>query len=510
MARAPRARRPPVILGAASIVVALAVVVPLVYLAIRAGDGGWEAFRATLWRRRTLDLTIGSLTLTASVTAICVVVGVAAAWLVARTNLAGRGVWRIVFALPLAVPSYVAAWSWIVFKPDLAGRPGATLVLASISFPYVYLPVLAALQRTDGALDEVAASLGRSPFGVFRSVTLREIGVAASGGALLVALYTMSEFGAVSIMRYESLTQTIYRSYRASFDRRPPAVLGCLLVAIMLVPVILAARVARRSPVAKVGSGVVRTRRRVDLGKAQVPIQLLLVAVMGITFGVPAWNLLRWVERGRSVVDWSELASAFGTTLWVAGLAAAATVAVAIPLGILLARHPGPLSTSLSTAAYVSHALPGIVVALSLVFFGIRFATPLYQRTPMLIAAYVVLFLSLAIAAIHNSIAQAPPGLEDVASSLGRSQLGVWRTVTLRLAAPGVAAGALLVFIAVAKELPATLLLRPIEMDTLATRLWTHTDAASYAAAAPYAAAIVAVATVPTALLTWSRLGGGR
>lgn len=482
--------------------------VPLAYLGIRAGDGGWDAFRATLWRRRTLTLTSRSLTLTASVTAICLVVGVSAAWLVTRTDLAGRAVWRVVFALPLAVPSYVAAWSWIVFRPELAGRAGATLVLASISYPYVYIPVLAALQRTDGALDEVAATLGRGPFGVFRTVTLREIGVAATGGALLVALYTMSEFGAVSIMRYESLTQTIYRSYRASFDRRPPAVLGCLLVAIMLVPVLLSARSAQRAPVAKVGSGIARTRRPVHLGLLQVPTQLVLLAVMGITFGVPGWNLLRWVERGRSVVDRGELVAAFGTTLWVAGLAAAATVTVAVPLGILLARHPGRLSASLSTAAYVSHALPGIVVALSLVFFGIRFASPLYQRTPMLVIAYVVLFLSLAIAAVHNSIAQAPPALEDVAASLGRSQIGVWRSVTLRLAAPGVAAGALLVFIAVAKELPATLLLRPIEMDTLATRLWTHTDAASYAAAAPYAAALVVVATIPTALLTWSRTGG--
>lgn len=490
---------------AAAIVTALAVVVPLAYLVVRATDGGWEAFRATLWRPRTLTLTIRSLTLTASVTAICLVVGVGAAWLVTRTDLRGRRVWRVLLALPLALPSYVAAWSWIVFRPELAGRAGATLVLASISYPYVYLPVLGALQRTDGALEEVAATLGRGPFAVFRSVTLREVSVAATGGALLVALYTISEFGAVSIMRYESLTQTIYRSYRASFDRRPPAVLGCLLIAIMLVPVLLAARSSRRAPGAKVGAGVARSRRPARLGAAQLPVQVALAALLGITFAVPGWNLVRWVERGRSSTDWGELADAFATTMWVAGLAAAATIALAVPLGILLARHPGRLPSSLSTAAYLGHALPGIVVALSLVFFGIRVATPIYQRTPMLVFAYVVLFLSLAIAAVHNAIAQTPTALEDVAAALGRSQLRVWSAVTLRLAAPGIGAGALLVFIAAAKELPATLLLRPIEMDTLATRLWTYTDAAAYAAAAPYAAALVAVVTIPTVLLTRSQ-----
>jgi len=494
------------VLLVAAAIVAVVVAVPLVYLVVRASDGGWTAFRSTLWRRRTLELTLRSVSLTASVTALCVVFGVAAAWLVTRTDLVGRSVWRVVLALPLAMPSYVAAWSWIVLRPGLAGRAGATLVLASISFPYVYLPVLAALQRTDGTLEEVAASLGRSRVGVFCSVTLRQIGVAAAGGALLVALYTISEFGAVSIMRYESLTQTIYRSYRASFDRRPPAVLGSLLVAIMLVPVLFAARLGQGAAPARIGAGAARSRRPVRLGWTQVPVQALLVGVVGICLGVPGWNLLRWVERGRSVADWGELTSAFATTLWVATLGAVAAIALAVPLGVLLARHPGRLSSALATTAYLGHALPGIVVALSLVFFGIRFATPIYQRTPMLIGAYVVLFLSLAIAAVHNSIAQAPRSLDDVASSLGRSQFGVWWSVTMRLAAPGIGAGALLVFIAVAKELPATLLLRPIELDTLATRLWTYTDAASYAAAAPYAAALVAVAAIPTAVLTWSRM----
>jgi iron(III) transport system permease protein len=139
------------------------------------------------------------------------------------------------------------------------------------------------------------------------------------------------------------------------------------------------------------------------------------------------------------------------------------------------------------------------------VFFGIRFAEPIYQRTPMLVFAYVVLFLSLAIGAVHASIAQAPPVLDEMARSLGRTHWGAWREVTLRLAAPGIGAGALLVFLTVMKELPATLLLRPIGMDTLATRLWSHTDASSFAAAAPYAAVIVLLAALPTALLTRSR-----
>lgn len=491
----------------AAVAIAITVLIPVGYLVVRSSDGGWSAFSATMFRQRTLTLTMRSVTLTASVTAIATVIGVGAAWLVARTDLALAPVWRVVAALPLALPSYVAAWSWIVFRPGLAGRPGATLVLVLVTYPYVYLPALAAFSRTDGSLEEVARSLGRASLGVFWSVTARQIAIAVAGGALLVALYTMSEFGAVSIMRYESLTQTIYRSYRASFDRRPPAILGCLLVVLTIIPVLLAARLGR-SEVARVGAGPARPPRRHRLGLAQVPAQAAFVGVTALALGVPAWNLVRWVERGRSRADWGDLVRAAVTTFWVAGLAAVATVVVAIPLAMLSARYPGRLPTALTTAAYATHALPGIVVALSLVFFGTRVATSIYQRTPMLVYAYVVLFLSLAVGAVHHAIAHVPPGLDDVARSLGRTRAGAWREVTLRLASPGAAAAAVLVFIASAKELPATLLLRPIGMDTLATRLWTYTDAASYAASAPYAATLVLVAAVPTAILTGRRLLG--
>ena len=141
------------------------------------------------------------------------------------------------------------------------------------------------------------------------------------------------------------------------------------------------------------------------------------------------------------------------------------------------------------------------MVGLSLVFFGIRFATPLYQRLPMLVVAYVVLFLSLGLGAIQAAVAQIPPNLEDVARTLGRSGFAAWRSVTLRLSAPGIGAAATLVFLTIMKELPATLFLRPTGFDTLSTRLWSHISSLSYAAAAPYAVTVVVLAALPTALL---------
>lgn len=501
-----RRTHPPLVLLAGGVLASVLVLVPVAYIIIRATDRGWQTFADTVWRTRTLDLLGRSAGLAVVVTAASVIVGVAGAWLVTSSDLPGRRFWRVALAMPLALPSYIAAWAWIGWRPDLAGFRGAAIVLTSISYPYVYLPVLGALQRADPALADVARASGRGPWWVFFRVTLRQVRIAAFGGAILVMLYALSEFGGVSIMRYESLTNVIYTSYRASFDRTPAAVLGCVLVAVTLVPLWLAVRFSGAGRVAKIGGGSNRTPATVSLGWARWPVLGCVTAALGFSLGVPAANLIRWTNRGTSSTTWSEVTDAALTTLGLAASTAAATVAIAIPIGLLSARYAGRFARAVTTVAYAGHALPGIVVALSLVFFGIRYANAIYQRTPMLIGAYVVIFLSLAIGAIHGSIAQAPPILDDIARSSGRRQITVWWSVTLRLAAPGIGTAAALVFIAASKELPATLLLRPIGTETLATRLWSKTDSVSYAAAAPYAAVLVLVACVPTALLTRSSL----
>ncbi|MEV4182734.1 ABC transporter permease subunit, partial [Streptosporangium canum] len=190
-----------------------------------------------------------------------------------------------------------------------------------------------------------------------------------------------------------------------------------------------------------------------------------------------------------------------GATLGVAAAGALLTTALAVPVGIIAARYRGRTATFLEQSTYVGHSLPGIVMALSFVFFAVRYVPAVYQRSPLLVVAYAVLFMPAAVGAVRASVLQSPPVLEEVARSLGRTPLQTVRAVTLPLALPGVLAGAALVFLTAMKELPATLLLRPTGMETLATQLWAETGSGAYAAAAPYAALLMLLAAVPGFLL---------
>lgn len=477
---------------------------PLGYLVRRATEQGWPVVTDLLGRQRTLELLGRSLLLAATVTLACMVVGVALAWLIVRTDLPFRRTWAVVAALPLAVPSYVAAFSWLAVDPGFEGFWAAAMVLTLCSYPYVYLPVAAALQRIDPALEEVSRSQGLSALGTFVRVQLPQLRVAATSGALLVATYTLSEFGAVSLLRYDTVTRGIYTSYRASFDRTPAAVYGCLLAAVTALIVLAEYRTRGRGRY----FGNAPSRRPVVLRLRAwrwlaVALPLTLAA---LALAVPAMATVYWSAKGSSSAVWDEVITAGWTSLRFALYAGVACAFFAIPLGVLAARHRSWLSGLIEQVTWVVHSLPGLVIALSLVFFGIRLANPIYQQTPMLVIAYVVLFLPLAVGAIRASVAQSSPGLEEAARSLGDSARTAMRRITLPLALPGIGAGTALVMLATVKELPATILLRPTGADTLATQLWTATSVGRFAEAAPYAAAIVLVAAVPTlAISRWSR-----
>lgn len=496
-----RTRRP--LLLTLSVVTVAVALVPVAYLTIRTAEAGWARIAQEVFTVRTARLAVRTLGLAAVVTAACAVLGVSSAFLVVRTDLPGRRLFAVLAALPLAVPTYIAAFAWRSSIDGFEGFWAAALVLTLCSYPYVFLPTAAALINADPAQEEVSRSLGRSAWRTFTGVTLRQVRPAYAAGSLLVALYVLSDFGAVSIVRTDTFTRAVFVAFDLGFDRTGALVLSTVLV--VLTMLVLAGETATRRRGARYAhlGGTRRAAARLRLGRARWPAAAALTAVAGLALGVTAVSLgLRMVQGVSRPGAWAEVAAAMGNSLWLSFAGAALTMALALPLGLLTAKAPGPLATLLDRLAYVSHALPGVVIGLSLVSFGVTLAYPLYQTTWLLALGYAALFLPLALAAVTGAAAQAPPVLEDVARSLGRGPLGVLRTVTLPLVLPGIGAGAALVFLTCMKELPATLLLRPTGVDTLATELWTHTTVAAYAAAAPYAALLVLLSSVPAWLLT--------
>jgi len=519
------ARRPPVALAAPAVLATAAVALPLVYLVIRAASGGSDAWRV-LARDRMAELVLDTGLLVAAVTGVAVAIAVPLAWLVTRTDLPGRRLWAVAAALPLVVPSYVAALTLLATfgprgllqralegpfgvdrVPEVYGFPGALAALVLATYPYVYLLTAAALRDLDPSVEEAARSLGRRPLAVFRTVTLPLVTPSIAAGSLLVALYVLSDFGAVSLMRYDSLTRAIFLQYRSLFDRTPAAVLALVLVVLTVSVLVLEARSRGRARFHRSSPGAARPAALVPLGRWRWPAVAFCAGVVGLAVGVPLAVLGYWFARAVSLPDAIEVAwQAALNSIFVSALAAACVLAAAFPVALLAVRYPARWTRGLELGAYSSNALPGIVIALALVFFAANYASPIYQTLSLLLAAYVVRFFAQALAAARSSIVRVDPALEDAARGLGRRPAGVFVSVTAPLVRSGLLAGATLVFLSTMKELPATLLLRPIGFDTLATEVWTATSLGLYSHASIPALLLVVAAAPFVYLLTARRV----
>ncbi len=497
--------RPPALLLLPAVLVAAGTLVPLVYLVERAMARGWPFVVGEIFQPRTAALVGRSLLLVGVVTAACVVVGVGLAILCTRTDLKARRVLAVALTLPLAMPSYLLAYLWVSAFPSVAGFWGATLVLTLVSYPLVLLTTMAALARVDPAQEEVARSLGLGGWAVLFRVTLRQARAAIAAGALLVALYVLSDFGAVAAMRFEAFTWVIYGAYRSGFNPSRAAVLSLVLMVFAVALVVAEHRARGLASASRVGSGSPRPAPLNRLGRWSWAALLAPVVVLAAAVAVPGLELVGWLAAGGAHWDSGEWLGALGSTVWLSAAAAVASTVAALPLGVLAARHRDRATKMLEGASYVAHGLPSIVIAISMVSLGVLLLRPIYQREPLLILAYTVLFVPMAIGSIRAAVESAPIRLEEVARSLGRGPVQAFTAVTARVALPGIAAGAALVLLTCMKELPVTLLLHPTGTDTLATRLWGYSSVSDYAAAAPYAAALLVFAAVPTAILgMWS------
>ena len=449
-------------------------------------------------------------------TLLCAVLGVGAAWLVERSDVPLRRLWAVLLVLPLGVPDFVIGFGWVSIYPALHGYLAAVMIMTLSLYPLVYLPVAAAMRNLDASLHEAARSLGLSPWQAFLRVTLRQVWPAVLGGCLLVTLGLLAEYGAFEIVQYQTFTVQIFTEFKLGFDAAAACALSLVLVALSVAALLGELALSGRGQGFRAGPGASRIAGRVALGRRRWPALLALAALVGLALGVPLGSLVYWMARGDSstLPSTSILAAAGHTALYSAAAAAIATL-LAVPVCTLALRHRNRMTVLIERLAYLPMALPGLVIALGLVAFSVRYALSLYQSALELIIAYAILFLPLAVVGVRSAMSQASPRLEEVGRSLGSSPTEVFRRITLPLIAPGLGAAFALVFISSATELTATLLLRPTGVDTLATQFWTYTTNFSYGAAAPYAGLMVLISAVPAYLLsrrmrTISAIGRGR
>lgn len=480
---------------AVSLAVVAVVMLPVVYLVIGVFSAGQEGINYVL-RTRTLLIIANSIALMLASTFCATVIGVPFAWLTGRCDLPGRRFWLVLGLAAMVMPSYLTAVTYseafgpkgilqsllepfgVDRLPGIKGFIGATLTVTFVTFPYIVLPVRAAILRCDRSLEEAGQSLGLSRRQVFRQVILPQLRPALLAGMLMTALYSLSDFGAVAVMHFNAFTRAIFIQTE-SFRMDKASVLALLLIVMTLILLFLQSRLHHRGRHYRIGMGAARHLEIIALGKWKYPALLFCFGVIFVGVAIPVLVLFMWLF-GHTLTNPIQVSMAelVRNTVGVSAAAGIVVTLAAFPLALLAIRATTRQNRILVNLAYTGNVLPGIVIALALVYFASRNALSLYQTLPLLIIGYAIRYLPFSIGATESAFSQINPRLEEAARSLGLSAWAALAKITLPLARGGILAGLALVFLNVMKELPTTLILRPIGFRTFAVRIWSAYDEA--------------------------------
>jgi len=466
-----------------------------------------EEIRGPLWR---------TLQLAAPVSATAALIGTLLAWVTVRTDLPFRKAWRVALVLPLVLPSFVGAGAFIAgvtpggiihetllalgFTPPrrFRGLGASWLVLSAFTYPYVMLPVSARLTSLRTSVEESARMLGCSARQAFVRVVLPEIRPAILAGALLVFLYTLSEFGAVQLLGYDTLTRVIFATRQA--DRAVSFAAAAALLVLATLVVIAERRFRGRAVPDQRPAGA---QRPAELGWRKLPATLACAAVLTAGLIIPVTSLLLWAVRGirDGAIAFGDLVEPTVNTAGVALVTAVITVIVILPIATETTRRPGPIPAVAAAAVLGGFAIPGLVIALALAVIALNASGVgwLYQSLVLLILGYVVHFGSQALASAEQAVRAVPVRVREQARLLEPVAIRRATQIDVPLMRPGLVAGGGLVMLATLKELPVTLLLAPIGFSTLATEIWGGFTEGFYAETGVASLLLIAV----SASLTW-------
>jgi iron(III) transport system permease protein len=522
------------------LVLAALATAPLVALAVIAANpaqGVWGHLATTVLPgavATTFALMLG-------VGLVTVVIGVGTAWLTAAFTFPGRRFFAWALLLPLAVPTYIVAYTAVevmdftgplqtairaitgaatrrdYWFPQVRSLPGAILVLGLVLYPYVYLSARAAFLLQSATAIEVARTLGAGPWRVFLRVALPLARPAIAVGVSLALMECLNDIGAVQFFGVRTLTVSIYDTWLNRGSLAGAAQIACAMLVVVLA-LVLAERGARRGR-----RFAAPSTRHVPLvpvplkGVAGLLAALACALPVGLGFLVPAGVLLDSALRRTEQLTDPALHAAAWNSLSFALIAAVVTLAAGVAIAYAVRLRPRPLVKAAASVASIGYAVPGTVLAVGIFvplaaldnavdgmmrqLFGLSTGLLLAGSGAGLVYAYAARFMAMSVGSVEAGFAKLSPHLDMAARTLGRGALGTLRRVLLPLMRPALATAALLVFVDTMKELPATILLKPFNFETLASLVYAAASREHFEESALAALVIVLVGLLPVVLL---------
>jgi len=481
------------------------VLLPLIYLVIRAFGASPDMLSNVVFRERNLRLLGNTLLLAAAVLIVDTLIALPLAYLSVRCKIKARRAITILGVLPLAIPGYVMAYAFLglggyngslqewlgIAVPRISGFWGSLLVLSLCTFPYLYLNLRTALLGMDQSIEEASRSLGHDAKSTFMKVVLPQLRPAYLAGALLVSLHVFGDFGTVSLMRFETFSYALYLQYISAYDRIYAAWLALMLLGLTTAALVLEYRLLKKAIFHRLGRGAARARIFLNLGPWKILAYTFVIVLFVIAIILPVSSITFWVNQTAFANVAGDLWESFGNSVKASAPAAVLTTLLAMPLAYIGVRYKTKLSNPIERVAYLGYATPPLAFALAFVFFSLYVSTALYQSLLLLVIVYSLHFLAEAIGPIRSALYQAPPQYEEAAQSMGYSSTKSFFKVTLPLLRGGIIAASSLVFLSAMKELSITFLLSPIGFNTLALSAWSYTGEAMFAEAAPFALTIL-------------------
>ena len=478
-----------------------------------------------LFSEQTLSPLMRTINLTVLVTLSAAILGTGLAWLTIRTDLPSRRVLKLILPLPLVFPTFVGAAAFIrTLNPggiannllenigidrtlELHGLFGAWLVLTLFTYPYVYLPVAARLKNLPSSLEESARLLGDSGWATFRKVILPQIASSLFAGSLLVFLYTISDFGAVQLMRYDTLTRAIWTT---RLNNQPVSfALALILLSLAAFAVIvetLFSRKFRKPDFATQMEVILTPLKKWKSLAVSVSWLIVFLALITPTIALGDWaadGLLREFRGGRPLfIEFEDIIKPTINTAWISMLTAVIAAVIVLPVSYLVAKYRSPIGNTANAVMTSTFAMPGLLIALSMFFWTLRTswaAEHLRGTIVILIFAYLVRFSAQALAPARAAVASIPESMEDASQVLGASKIKRFFSIDLPVVTPGLLAGSGLVLMSTMKELPITLLVAPFEFPTLTTKIFQSFEDAFVAEGGLLALILVLL----SAILTW-------